>query len=119
MWLKWIRAFSTVCVLASVLTLASASPVAAADGDLDTSFGTDYDSDGTLDGFRSMSRTVYNDEARSLAFRDDGSVVVGGWDDNNGALDNAMRMVTISLDAGGVGDDVFENPNDREFWSGK
>ncbi|MEE1564249.1 MAG: hypothetical protein V1249_04640, partial [Acidimicrobiales bacterium] len=121
MWLKWIRAFSTVCVLASVLTLASASPVAAADGDLDTSFGDDFDTDGTPDGFRKMNRTALNDEARSLAFRDDGSVVVGGWDDNNGSLDNAMRMVTISLDADGVGNDgTFTSPDDdREFWSGK
>ncbi|MDP6759220.1 MAG: hypothetical protein QF481_01730, partial [Acidimicrobiales bacterium] len=106
-------------MLASVLTLASASPVAAADGDLDTSFGNDYGSDGTLDGFRTQNRTRYNDEARSLAFRDDGSVVVGGWDDNNNALDNAMRMVTFSFGADGAGDNVFENPNDREFWSGK
>jgi uncharacterized delta-60 repeat protein len=102
-------------VLAVPLALVHATPAWAADGDLDTSFSDD--------GHRTQNRTNLNDEARSLAFRSDGSVVVGGWDDNNSALDNAMRMVTIAFAADGSGAGPFSSSHDpktdREFWSGK
>jgi uncharacterized delta-60 repeat protein len=102
-------------VLAVPLALVHATPAWAADGDLDTSFSDD--------GHRTQNRTNLNDEARSLAFRSDGAVVVGGWDDNNSALDNAMRMVTIAFAADGSGAGPFSSSHDpktdREFWSGK
>ena len=58
-----------VSALALATLLAFAAPAWAADGDLDTSFSDD--------GYRTQNRTAKNDEARSLAFRSDGSVVVG------------------------------------------
>ena len=104
-----------VSALALATLLAFAAPAWAADGDLDTSFSDD--------GYRTQNRTAKNDEARSLAFRSDGSVVVGGWDDNNQSSAVALRMVTIAFTAAGGGDGPFSsghNPQtDREFWSPK
>ncbi|MDG2427805.1 MAG: delta-60 repeat domain-containing protein, partial [Acidimicrobiales bacterium] len=101
-------------MLALVALLAFAAP-AWADTHLDTSFSDD--------GYRTQNRTAGNDEARSLAFRSDGSVVVGGWDDNNQSKAAALRMVTIGFAADGGGGGPFSSSHspqtDREFWSGK
>ncbi|MBJ31530.1 MAG: hypothetical protein CL466_08980, partial [Acidimicrobiaceae bacterium] len=82
-----------VAVLAVLSVLSFATPAWAADGDLDTTFSDD--------GWRKQNRTAKNDEARSLAFRSDGSVVVAGWDDNNHSSAAALRMVTIAFTAAG------------------
>ena len=100
-------------LLGVLAVLLFATPAWAADGDLDTTFSGD--------GWRKQNRTAKNDEARSLAFRSDGSVVVAGWDDNNHSSAAALRMVTIAFTAAGGGDGPFSSSHspktDREFWS--
>ena len=112
---RYARSAATALVLGLVTFLVFTTPAWAADGDLDTSFSDD--------GYRTQNRTSKNDEARSLAFRSDGSVVVGGWDDNNHSKAAALRMVTIAFAADGDGDGPFSSSHDpktdREFWSGK
>ena len=111
--LRWAARGGAASALVLAALLAFVAP-AWADEHLDTSFSDD--------GYRTQNRTKLNDEARSLAFRSDGSVVVGGWDDNNNTLDDAMRMVTIAFTAAGGGDGPFSSGHspqtDREFWSG-
>ena len=84
-WTRRLRFAASILSLAFASLVVLAAPAQAADGDLDTSFSDD--------GHRIQNRTKLNDEARSLAFRSDGSVVVGGWDDNNSTLDDAMRII--------------------------
>ncbi|MCP4915293.1 MAG: hypothetical protein GY913_00075, partial [Proteobacteria bacterium] len=75
------------------------------------------------DGARILNRTSKNDEARSLAFRSDGSVVLGGWDDNNHSSWKALRMVTFAIAADGTGSGPFcgssscDPKTDRMAWS--
>ena len=110
---RYARSAATALVLGLVTLLAFTTPAQAADGDLDTSFSDD--------GYRTQNRTSKNDEARSLAFRSDGSVVVAGWDSNNPASTAALRMVTIAFTAAGGGDGPFSKNHDpktdRSFWS--
>ena len=88
-------------VLATLLVATAPAQAQTADGDLDTSFSDD--------GHKIQNRTNLNDEARSLAFRSDGSVVVGGWDDNNNKLDSAVRMVNLAYAADGTGAGPFSS----------
>ncbi|MEO2155976.1 MAG: delta-60 repeat domain-containing protein, partial [Acidimicrobiales bacterium] len=112
---RYTRRAVTALMLVLVTLLVATAPAQAqtANDDLDDSFSDD--------GARIFNRTSKNDEARSLAFRSDGSVVVGGWDDNNHSSWKALRMVTIAIAADGTGSGPFSsshNPQtDREFWS--
>ena len=117
--LWWTARGGAALAAALVAVLALSGPAWAADGDLDTSFGDDFASDGTRDGFRLQNRTKLKDELRSLAFRSDGTFVAGGFDDNNGSIDEAQRMAWASLGTNGVGNGGFSNPNDRQHWSPK
>ena len=116
---RWVARGGAASALVLAALLALSGPAWAADGDLDTSFGDDFASDGTRDGFRLQNRTKLKDELRSLAFRSDGTFVAGGFDDNNGSIDEAQRMAWASLGTNGVGNGGFSNPNDRQHWSPK
>ena len=111
--LWWTARGGAALAAALVAVLALSGPAWAADGDLDTSFGDDFASDGTRDGFRLQNRTKLKDELRSLAFRSDGTFVAGGFDDNNGSIDEAQRMAWASLGTNGVGNGGFSNPHER------
>ena len=94
---------TVVCIFFSIPT------ASAADGDLDTNFQGN--------GMRIQNRTQGTDYLRALAFRADGSFVVGGSDDNNQSSAAALRMANMSFGVGGTSDGTFSNPNDRLFWS--
>ncbi|MDP6160799.1 MAG: delta-60 repeat domain-containing protein, partial [Acidimicrobiales bacterium] len=123
----WRAGKGAVALMLALATLVAFAGPAWADTHMDESFSDD--------GARIFNRTSKNDEARSLAFRSDGSVVVGGWDDNNHSSWKALRMVTIAIAADGTGSGPFSsshpgvatpwtqtadgaNPQtDRHFWS--
>ncbi|MCP4852680.1 MAG: hypothetical protein GY900_13230, partial [Actinomycetia bacterium] len=123
----WRAGRGAVALVLALATLVAFAGPAWADTHMDESFSDD--------GARIFNRTSKNDEARSLAFRSDGSVVVGGWDDNNHSSWKALRMVTIAIAADGTGSGPFSsshpgvatpwtqtadgaNPQtDRHFWS--
>ena len=108
---RYARSAATALALGLVALLAFTTLAWAADGDLDTSFSDD--------GLRIQNRTNGTDVAYSLAFRDDGTFVVGGVDDNNTSSSTALRMANLAFNATGTSDGTFTNPNDRLFWSPK
>jgi len=111
----WRAGRGAVALVLALATLVAFAGPAWADTHMDESFSED--------GARILNRTSKNDEARSLAFRSDGSVVLGGWDDNNHSSWKALRMVTIAIAADGTGSGPFcgssscDPKTDRKTWS--
>ena len=105
---RWLRIGVAVAVLATLTTVAT--PVSAADGDLDTSF----DSDGMrkVDLHASGEDGIYH-----IAVEDDGDVMFSGYWNNNGQANKYSWYQQLkNPDGTSAG---LSNPNDRLFWSPK
>ena len=103
---RWLRIGVAVGVLAAVTAVAT--PVSAADGDLDTSF----DSDGMrkIDPHTSGEDGIYH-----IAVEDDGDVMFSGYWNNNGQAGKYSWYQQLkNPDGTSAG---LSNPNDRLFWS--
>ncbi len=105
---RWLRIGVAVAVLATLTTVAT--PVSAADGDLDTSF----DSDGMrkVDLHASGEDGIYH-----IAVEDDGDVMFSGYWNNNGQANKYSWYQQLkNPDGTSAG---LSNPSDRLFWSPK
>ena len=105
---RWLRIGVAVSVLAALTTVAT--PVSAADGDLDTSF----DSDGMrkVDLHASGEDGIYH-----VAVEDDGDVMFSGYWNNNGQANKYSWFQQLkNPDGTSAG---LSNPSDRLFWSPK
>ena len=74
--------YTLFAVVFSLLIAVGAHPVVAADGDLDTSFGTG--------GKVTTEVGSGTDEARSVAIQSDGKIVAAGFSDNGSNFDFAL-----------------------------
>ena len=90
--------YTRFAVVFSLLIAVGAHPVVAADGDLDTSFG----SDGKV---ITATNTSGNDAARSVAIQSDGKIVVAGRSSNGSNDDLAL----VRYNTNGTLDTTFDS----------